>query len=88
LSKWLDMSRIRKGFTRSDPKPESSGANRIQINNNGNNFLIVVRFVQYFLVSGLDVNFGLEPDDANLSLDPLAGDNSPLERSYKPRILR
>jgi hypothetical protein len=56
-----------------------------------NNFLTFrccVRFVQYFLVSGLDVNFGLEPDDANLSLDPLAGDNSPLERSYKPRILR
>jgi hypothetical protein len=40
------------------------------------------------MVSGLDVNFGLEPDDANLSLELLAGDSSPLERSYKPRILR
>jgi hypothetical protein len=72
--------KVLKFGSRQDPDP-----------NNDSSFFtsfVVLRFVQYFLVSGLDVNFGLEPDDANLSLDPLAGDNSPLERSYKPRILR
>jgi len=46
------------------------------------------RFVQYFMVSGLDVNFGLEPDEILHSLDLIPGDTSPLDRSYKPRILR
>ncbi|XP_023347646.1 DENN domain-containing protein 5B, partial [Eurytemora carolleeae] len=46
------------------------------------------KFVQYFMVSGLDVNFGLEPDEILHSLDLIPGDTSPLDRSYKPRILR
>jgi len=46
------------------------------------------RFVQYLLVSGLDVNFGLEADETIHSLDLPTSDNSPLDRSYKPRILR
>ena len=48
------------------------------------------RYAQYFLVCGLDLNLGLEPDEAGGSLDAaaLCPDSNPLERSYKPRILQ
>lgn len=47
------------------------------------------RYVHYFTVSGLDLNFGLEVDEAVSSLEGrLPQEQSPLERSYKPRILR
>ena len=46
------------------------------------------RYVQYFTVCGLDLNFGLEPDEGAGSLEGrLPQEQSPLERSYKPRIL-
>ena len=48
----------------------------------------MLRFVQYFLISGLDVNFGLEADEVPPSLDFLQAESSPLDKSYKPRILR
>jgi len=47
------------------------------------------RYVHYFMVCGLDLNFGLEPDEANSSLEQqLIQEYNPLERSYKPRILQ
>jgi len=46
------------------------------------------RYVHYFTVCGLDLNFGLEPDEGAGSLEGrLPQEQSPLERSYKPRIL-
>merc|ERR1719391_637572 len=45
------------------------------------------RFVQYFIVCGLDLNFGLEPDESQSGLDGISQEYNPLERSYKPRVL-
>eukprot|EP00091_Calanus_sinicus_P007785 TRINITY_DN19035_c0_g1_i1.p1 TRINITY_DN19035_c0_g1~~TRINITY_DN19035_c0_g1_i1.p1 ORF type:complete len:127 (+),score=36.00 TRINITY_DN19035_c0_g1_i1:35-382(+) len=42
-------------------------------------------YVHYFMVCGLDLNFGLEPDETNSSLEgQLSQEYNPLERSYKP----
>merc|ERR1719334_989437 len=47
------------------------------------------RYVNYFLVCGLDLNFGLEPDGSNSSLEQqINQEYNPLERAYKPRILQ
>ena len=49
------------------------------------------RFVQYFIVCGLDLNFGLEPDESQSGLEGVGGGGqecNPLERSYKPRVLQ
>ena len=49
------------------------------------------RFVQYFIVCGLDLNFGLEPDESQSGLEGAGGGGqecNPLERSYKPRVLQ
>ena len=47
------------------------------------------KFIQYFIVCGLDLNFGLEPDETVSGLDGLGGqEQNPLERSYKPRVLQ
>merc|ERR1719320_484885 len=41
------------------------------------------------MVCGLDLNFGLEPDETNSSLEgQISQEYNPLERSYKPRILQ
>merc|ERR1719312_1997656 len=41
------------------------------------------------MVCGLDLNFGLEPDETNSTLEgQLSQEYNPLERSYKPRILQ
>ena len=46
------------------------------------------RFVRHFIVCGLDLNFGLEPDESTGGLgEGLAQEFNPLERSYKPRVL-
>ncbi len=45
------------------------------------------KFARYFLIGGLESSAGLEADDSGLSSDRGCIDN-PLERSYKPAILR
>ena len=47
-------------------------------------------FIQYFIVCGLDLNFGLEPDEGQSGLEECLGaqECNPLERSYKPRVLQ
>jgi len=47
------------------------------------------RYVHYFTVCGLDLNSGLEVDEGGGGLEGrVPQEQSPLERSYKPRILR
>ena len=42
------------------------------------------KFATYFIIGGLDTSLGLEADESRSDLT----DNNPLERSYKPAILR
>ena len=45
----------------------------------------MAKFASYFVIGGLEASAGLEADDSSLRTD--LADN-PLERSYKPAILR
>ena len=45
----------------------------------------MAKFASYFVIGGLEASAGLEAEESSLRTD--LGDN-PLERSYKPAILR